>query len=560
MTRPAPEFGTLCKEITQRFLRTAILIDDEIVTPPPDTGHEAVEALVEPPFLAEGESQSVAGADLAARAAEISAPEPVLVSARSDVALKPLADAFLDQKIICAVLNPATEDEADRIVERAVNASSSADIVIIDWYLRKGDAELTIRSLIGLLSADAASSGRKRMVIVYTSATPLEQRCEELRQRLEHNRLPASRLEGPFPTLRSGFSRIVFVEKASGERGTTVEQLPDLALAEFVKEADGLMPIFALGAIAQIRDATHHLLSIFRPELDSALVGHRMVLQEPTDARDFALELFLLQLKGVLSSGTALDSVLDKNTIGAWFKQQFPTSMDQKLSAAGITRAQFQLAVEDADPKERFGSERVKGFHSALFLTQGDFDAAAERERSCELARLSSHLREAEGVTPLPHGWRPHLTLGTILRFDAPGGAAEFFLCTQPLCDTLRLNERTFFSFVKLEAGTSGNSNDYWIIVRSDGVHVQLKAKRNAPGRHFAKFAPDVERKKIMAAADGENPRKFTFTDEGGKIYRWVADIDRMKAQRAAEEMASSLGRVGVDEYEWLRMGGKIKF
>jgi hypothetical protein len=585
MTEAALAFETLCQTVTQQFLRTAILIDDQIVTPSDSTSAPTAEPLIEPPFMgrptpkaavevatkaentnaatersAAGQEAEAIESETSEQAVDVLVKEGVAeaMPPEASVALKPLSDAFLDEKIICAVLNPVAQDDANQIVERAVNAASFADVVIIDWYLRAGDAELTLNALVQLLRADAANNGRKRLIIVYTSAAPLEDRRAELRQRIVDQDLACVEIEADFPALRSGSSRIIFVEKSSLGRGTSVEELPGIALRQFAKEAEGLMSIFALGAIARIRDATHHMLSVFKADLDPALVGHRMVLIEPADARDFALEVLMLQIKGILSADTSLDAVIDKEAVGAWFDHKFSDAMDAALASKNIKRADFRTAVETGNPKEAFGKDKVKEFHQALFLPEPPDAAASELKAACELARLSTHVREAEGVTPLPDGWLPNLTLGSVVRVDSDGGPVRYYLCTQPLCDTLRLNDPTFFSFVTLAMGTGGGSKDYWLVVSSGGQNVKLKASLTGGGRHFARFQPDAVGKKILATADATDPRKFTFTDDGGTIYRWLADVDSLKAQRAAEEMASALGRVGVDELEWLRMGGKI--
>lgn len=560
----ASGFETLCKDVAQQFLRTAILIDDQIVTLTDQDDSVPAAPLDPPPFIMEEVEvdgpPAVSMQPTVVPHSDVNVLEGGLTrddSGNSSVQLKPLADAFLDQRIICAVLNPSTGDPSARIVERAVNAAGFADIVIIDWFLRAGDAELTLESLIGLLGEDVRYNGRKRIIIVYSSAAPLEERRDELRQRIVDAHLPCEEVETDYPALRSGSSRIVFVEKASAGRGVPVKDLPSIALSEFAKETQGLMPIFALGAIARIRNATHHMLSVFNPGLDAALVGHRMVLAEPSDARDFALEVLLLQLKGVLTADSSLDTVLDRNAVGAWFDSQFPSNLDGALTAAGVSRDEFRAAIEDANPKAKFGAKKVKEFHQALFLPQAaDAAAAKELERACELARLSTHVREAEGATPLPAGWRPHLTLGSILR-TATTEEPVFLLCTQPLCDTLRLGGPVFFSFVLLETGAA-DSNDFSVVVRSDGQQIKLKASRKGSGRFFAKFAPDPEIKRVLSTFEAGSPPTYVFGDEAGTLYRWIADIDRLKAQRAAEEMASALSRVGMDEFEWLRMGGKI--
>lgn len=554
------DFLSTCSEVTKKFLRTAILIDDEAFvdreTPPPQ------EPLVEPAFLG---TETVG----ASRSEQLTSAEPaadggqsVILSRgerSSDVDLKPLADAFLDQRIICAVLKPAQTDEDDAIVQRAVTACTNADVVILDWFLRKGNAELSQRALIDLLCHDREQNGRMRLVIVYTSATPLIDRRSDLENRLTAAGFGFEELEGSHLTLKVGSTRIVFAEKSWGKEGTKVADLPMLAITEFAKEAQGLMPTFAMSAVAALRDGTHHILSLFRSNLDPALLGHRMVLQEPSDTSEFLLSVLLLQIKGFLTQDADLEKVMSPATISAWFDHHAKGALGTFLDEQKISSELAKTSLIEGDAKTKVqGNEKVKLLHRGLYLTEGASDVI-EQERTSELARLSSHAREAEGFTPSPPGWAPHLTIGSIVWMRA--GNAEpgtYMLCTQPICDTVRLQKDTFFSFTTLTP--SGQGEDFWLVIRTDGQHVKLRMNllTTASTRHFAGFRPDSCTQKITARVEQETG-KFFFEDLSRKKYTWIADLDQLKAQRAASEMASALGRVGLDEYEWLRRGGNLK-
>lgn len=553
------DFPSICLGVTKSFLRTAILIDDEAfvdreVAPPQ-------EPLVEPTFLGPvaAEASQVEQRTSAGPAVADEKTEKVSGGERSsDVDLKPLADAFLDQRIICAVLKPAQEDEDDAIVQRAVAACTNADIVILDWFLRKGNADLSQRALIDLLRQDREQNGRKRLVIVYTSATPLIDRRSDLEGRLGAEGYEIERPEGLHPTLKVGSTRIVFVEKSWGKEGTKVADLPVLAITEFAKEAQGLMPAFAMSAVASLRDGTHHILSLFRSNLDPALLGHRMVLQELSDTREFLLSVLLLQMKGFLTRNAELDKVLSPATISAWFDHHAQGALSTFLDENEISAANAKASLIEGDAKTKVqGSEKVRLLHRGLYLTEGDADVI-EQERTFELARLSSLAREAEGFTPSPPGWFPHLTIGSIVWMrDENAEAGTYMLCTQPICDTVRLPKDTFFSFTTLTP--TGQGENFWLVVRNDEQHVKLRMNllTTASTRHFAGFKPDSVTKKIIAHLEAETG-KFVFEDNNGTKYTWIADLDQLKAQRAASEMASALGRVGLDEYEWLRRGGKL--
>lgn len=68
-------------------------------------------------------------------------------------------------------------------------------------------------------------------------------------------------------------------------------------------------------------------------------------------------------------------------------------------------------------------------------------------------------------------------------------------------------------------------------------------------------FKPDASHTVRAESEDG----KFLFQSTINQIYWWLGDIDPLKAQRIATEVSGSLARVGIDEYEWLRLGGSAK-
>lgn len=555
------DFPSICLGVTKNFLRTAILIDDEAFvdreTPLPEE-----EPLIEPAFVGPEAIGTSLGEQLTSAEPAVAGEQSGNVSSRkrsSDVDLKPLADAFLDQRIICAVLKPAQHDGDDAIVQRAVTACTNADIVILDWFLRRGNADLSQRALSELLRQDREQNGRMRLVIVYTSATPLSDRQSDLESRLEIEGFEFERPEGTELTLKVGSTRIVFVEKSWGKEGTKAADLPMLAITEFAKEAQGLMPAFAVSAVAALRDGTHHILSLFRSNLDPALLGHRMVLQEPSDTREFLLSVLLLQMKGFLTRNAELEKVLSPATISAWFDHHAKGTLGTFLAEQKISAELAKASLVEGDAKTKVqGNDNVKLLHRGLYLTESA-DEVIEHERTSQLARLSSLAREADGFTPSPPGWAPHLTIGSIVLMSANNeGPGTYLLCTQPICDTVRLRKDTFFSFTTLTP--TGQGEDFWLVIRADNQHVKLRMNllTTASTRHFAGFKPDSRSQRINARLEPETD-KYVFEDVFGMKYTWIADLDQLKAQRAASEMASALGRVGLDEYEWLRRGGNLK-
>ncbi|MGO4175782.1 response regulator receiver domain [Bosea sp. TAF32] len=538
-------FDDYGKKAAKRFLKTAIVIDDDIIAPPEATPTDPVDA---PDFAAGGEEPAAAPGESAAKAAAVGDPD---TGSPSDLLIKPLADAFLDNQIVCGVLKPMASDKDEDVVSRAVKAAAVADIVIVDWYLRKTDDELALAILTDILKSDQSREGRLRLIIVYTSAVPLDDRRKKLAAHLKSNGIQCELDANEDTLIGAANCRIRFVQKKVGKQGKPVESLPELAVAEFSQLSSGLLSNFALLGIGALRDATHHLLATFHRRLDPAFVGHRMLSPDPGDARGFAMSLLMLQIRGTLSLPNRLGGSLGHDEIEAWF--------DHNFAGEGIEKdlEKLKLKREDLKTKVLAGGCEDHQFHQGLFVPGGNGDPkSAERTASQDFARLATYVREFKGFTALPEGWLPTLTLGTLVR--TMEAKPRYFLCVQPACDTVRVEEARYFPFIQLAVGGKKGDN---IVVQAEGGRVLLNVKKEPGARHYDKFAPDPETRSIRAFArvEGGVIRGYSFSASEGRVYEWVGDIDSTKAQRIAVDLASTLARVGIDEYEWLRRGGAAK-
>ena len=225
-----PAFKDYGLKATKQFLKTAIVIDDEISAKLPEQFPEG--GVVEQPLLAESSepTQGTPSPDTAQQA----------TSKDAEVQIKPLADAFLDKRIVCGVLKPEQTDNEAKITERAVRAATVADVVIIDWYLRPNQDGLARSILTKILTEDRDLNGRLRLVIVYTSADPLVERREALAKDLKAAKFEPREDPDEDTLLTVGACRIRFVRKKSINVGMAVEDLPDYAVEEFAKHSNGL--------------------------------------------------------------------------------------------------------------------------------------------------------------------------------------------------------------------------------------------------------------------------------------------------------------------------------
>ncbi len=186
-------------------------------------------------------------------------------------------------------------------------------------------------------------------------------------------------------------------------------------------------------------------------------------------------------------------------------------------------------------------------------------DAGAARIAAREFTRLTSYKREV-GRVRLDE-FKPRLTLGALLKVRRDLGETQiyeeieghFLLCVQPRCDSVRLDGPRAFPFQQAKY----DPDRFNIIVDGDGAAGYLHLDTKPMGTIMLRFDPgagDV----IVAQKDGDS---YLFKDERGRVLEWIGDLDDMKAQRFASDIGASMHRVGVDDFEWLRLGasGGIK-
>jgi hypothetical protein len=560
---PAPikrEFKSYGLEATRRFLKTAIVIDDEIVAENEvpivalkvgadgDKSDDSVPPFaVVTPHTEPAALKGQAGHGLIEN--EVVA-EGSATAQDAQVQIKPLADAFLDKQIVCGVLKPEIADDDKKVVERAVRAAAVADIVIIDWFLRKNKDSLARAILATILKEDAARNGRLRTVLVYTSATPLAERRDSLVDHLKKAGFEAKAPPTDDTLLTVDSCRIRFVQKRSLNVGTKVEELPDVAIAEFAQHSSGLLANFALLSVAALRDATHHLLANLTSRMDSAFVGDRMLRGDFAGAQGFAMSLFMLQIKGLLSLPPSLGSALSDEEVSSWLDERFGyPEADAQLASVGTDKEKLRDSVLRGKPKSDVA-------HKALFLpetTSTPADAGkVEKAASLEFSRFATFVREHDGFNPIPKDWTPTLTLGSVVKLIDK--RPRYFMCVQPLCDTVRIDEARYFPFIELTTAKVSNNSDN-LALRDSGKPLLVSVGSKAGARHFAKFDPKGDSSILAETVDGT----FVFSSTSDHRYWWLGDIEPMKAQRIAVDVSGALARVGLDEYEWLRRGGSAK-
>jgi len=143
----------------------------------------------------------------------------------------------------------------------------------------------------------------------------------------------------------------------------------------------------------------------------------------------------------------------------------------------------------------------------------------------------------------------PVLSLGTVLKTGA-AAEARYWMCQQPVCDSLRLKQRTAFPLLPLEIVAAGKP--FHLVVKpADADSVRLRLLSKPMDLQMEKFDPtDVDRGTVAATLDAG---EWVFRAASGLRYRWIADLKPQHALWFADLLSRQMRRVGLVQSEWLR-------
>ena len=560
-------------DASSKFLQTVLVIDDQAYAVPVDvTVPEATLGDESPYVPAEG------GGD--------SDTEEFAPSESNDFDTQAVVKAFADLGMNCAVLAPASPDQSED-TNRLIRLAKRADIVVLDWVLRSADeaaaagdgAETTsLPMLEQLLAEDIELGARLRLVCIYTGDRDLVRVVGALEASL--GEIGPVRTDAARRTLFMGGAKIVVLPKAGGRSQPGLEtvdfaDLPTRVVQEFSDHAsNGILSQLALSALGAVRDGAFRLLTRFDSNLDAALLTHR-ALSSGAATEKFALALIGDELAAIVAAERVTPSLADEVVEAVVGKLQVRkpdpmktwksrTSAFKSISKDDSLRA-FIDGV-DTDGKIRNGSGQAPTLGGSLTHLLVDSDDESTRRiaervdlRFAALSSLSRDaLHDAQGLTP------PDLHLGTLVRIDtltAASGAApasdadpvasdsSYWLCMQPLCDSVRLEGPTRFPFLPLKV-SEDHSPEFDLVVRSGSEYLRLNlGKRKFNSIEFFEMTPDRSLSVVLANWDEE----WLFERSDGETLIWLGDVRLDMSHKLIGDIVNDAGRIGIDEFEYSR-------
>ena len=370
--------------------------------------------------------------------------------------------------------------------------------------------------------------------------------------------------ESKFFRIQERHATVIFINKRhvepkqAGVQRISEIDLPKFLIHEFSKLTEGLMPNVALTAIAAIREASHHILARYDSSLDAPLLVHRALIPNPEDAETFVVRLVSAQLEGILEASEIGPKHFGIERIHMWLKAKKSSGQkfglddpDQEnwpleaplllLDGDGRRFEKFRKTYRKADGQEygknEFGKKLEKIF-------------GASEDSKLKLSRRNSFSVEATDSPFIPPNWQPMLGLGAILHRTGCD-YAQLLLCVRPLCDCVRLKTSSHFSFVSLNR--TEEDRFHLAVLLPSGEQARYRADYTYQGIKTFKFRPQTGYDRILAkrqSGDG----MFIFTSGGGIKFEWLGRLKDMLANRELQILNDQRSRIGIEEFEWLRM------
>ena len=597
---PAQAWNDHVFSVAQSFLKCAVAIDDRPFANTgggnatggasqeknPETGEPRDYAAIDGPLPAVPKTAVAKSARSEPQGTDAES-DPGRNEGTHELDLKVLTDSFAKEGIICGTLIPdILRDPEGHLVTRACKMSQTADILIIDWYLKSRDSEPTLKIIESVLEADKNEGGRTRLICIYTGEDRLESIRSQVQDRLKENHKLKPNPNDDSVNLENGSTLIVFIKKKNvgglnmlGDRhSASEEELPRRLIGEFAFIIDGLLPSFAASSVGAIRRNTHGILDIFRAELDAAYVGNRAISDPSEGVAELMRELLVSELDNQIGYAQTADRYLSNEAISRWLGtpdrvrgncevevtkqrngQSSPERESVAINAKLIRRAACGGDIVSFEKAFPIGGERFKiNKKERLKFTQALCDTEDSASRIEErFARLASNKREVFGRETTETFWRPSLTLGTLL-VTREQHERQFYMCVTPACNMMRISRDE--KEVVLLCLKETNRRFNLVVPDSETTNVKLRVPTEFSDMKTVTFKVNKSTRRVTGTplSCGEG-KQFCFksaSDE--REYSYLGELRYLRALRAVSEIVRKSAAIGIADSEWLRLSEQI--
>lgn len=484
-----------------------------------------------------------------------------------------LSLAFSEYGINCCAFKPDNVKlgTIEAAAERIQKSTKRADITILDWSMDEkfgcNSGTLAKLSIEKILLADKAMHGRLRLIIVYTGEPDPIGIAEDIYKKMLSLDKDAI-LDGQ--TINFTSSDFEFCQITVIGKDYEADALRDEVIALFTELTIGLLSNATLSAIGELRDRTHHILHAFNKHLDPAYLSHVIGLLSSPQVReksheiafDYATDLISEEFKSNLQISHIIKNNLGIDRLNEWIDyiniDNQPNFFEIKVGESqkvGIDSTRLKNLIDYTTEDKlietltskpvivKKDSKTLENFSKkAIHISLKEIDHLSHET----LSAVECKRRDLSSLKP-----------GTVLPTVKQGSIVEhnqsYYVCMQPLCDSVRINSHTNFIFLRIES-VDGQKKFTHVLRDIDGKFLKFNIKPGSKDIYIFKLAPDPQTNTIKVVnEEGQYIVRHRKEDGQDSPLLWLGELKANVAQSIANKLAEQISRVGLDTNEWLR-------
>lgn len=434
-----------------------------------------------------------------------------------------LIKSFSKEGLLVTPINPQKLEVQDKsaCISTLLKLAEKADVIILDWDMTvsfpDGSSFLTSdlsTQLISRLNSDK----KYRLVIIYTADTE-----SEVKAKLSGAENIEIRVYGKVNT--------------TGNIVKSYEDLSKQIFMDYLSSKNGFLSLILLRALTNLRYSTYSMLESLKSDYDKSVLCHYLLLCNMGDFQDFC-------------EGLVRDEIL------AYLEQCDTSDLVKKEVVKQVLDAKT-IAYKSKDNQQK-STEDLKQYIESV---------CSYKSSECKNMTkfLKKNLDESEVkmlkdfsvfVSTIDKNLRPNLHLGCIVKRNE-----DYYLCVQPGCDSVRIptvaeiespptesqEAKSPKSFLFLKLKKTDEKVDFYISDGDDFIGFSIHYNQ------FENYYFSGDTRGFVSLDDDKCYR--TYSKEGSPIvFQYSCCLKPMFAQKIANEFAANISRVGIDQFEWLRL------
>lgn len=420
---------------------------------------------------------------------------------------------FSKENYLLTAINPKDYSECNKeeFNNLFLKLAEKADVIILDWEMNLNfvggislSGESFTKEALNYLNKD----NRYRLVYIYTK-------------------------EPDTALVESNIPNPSNIEVKIYRKTTSPEDLAKKVKLDFLSKTNGIMTAELLQSLYMIRKSTFDMFNSLNKDYDEALMYHKILLTDSNKIADFKRDIVSDEIFSYLNQHGQQDFFLP---------EVLKSYLEENNKSIQV------ILSKNAECTDLKNTE----LHNILNMGYTSVFSSQVQEKISKGINIENYLPQTRNnsmkefsiyTTMINKNHEPNLKLGCIVK-----NGETYMLCIQPPCDSERIpkpnpeGDCDTSSFIFLHLKQNESCFDFYI--KHDEIYYGLKViYKKIEVLNF--YGDD---KGLVSLNNGN------YYTADGKSLTFICCLKPMFAQKIANNFAANISRVGIDQFEWLRL------